>query len=313
MLSISCDCSGIEAPIEALKQMKIEFNHLWSCDNNKDVKESIEANYEPNKFFDNIITRKNSSLKEFKNKVDIYVAGFPCQAFSSLGQKKGFKELEGNIFFQCFKTIKYTKPKVYILENVKNLLHHDNGKTFKTICQFLDSLKNYDYYYKILNTKDFNIPQSRPRLYIVGIMKDQKIKDFSFPNKIKATKTVKDFVDKKFNTSKYRTEPTKYVRKRSPKKVQLSNKILITTPDTWGKINTVKFPCITTSGAIYLINQQRYLQVPELLKLQGFSKKFKQVISDSKMKKQIGNTMSVNVLKVLFKKIFQSTKLQNNK
>ena len=224
--------------------------------------------------------------------------------------KKGFNDLEGNIFFQCFKTIKYTKPKVFILENVKNLLHHDNEKTFRVICKFLDSLTNYNYYYKVLNTKDFNIPQSRPRLYIVGIMKDQQITEFNFPNIIKPTKTVNDFVDKKFNKLKYRSSPTKYVKERSPKEVTLSDNVLITTPDTWGKINSVKFPCITTSGSIYLINQQRYLQVPELLKLQGFSKNFKQVVSNSKMKKQIGNAMSVNVLKALFKKIFQTTKLK---
>lgn len=103
---------------------------------------------------------------------DIIVGGFPCQAFSIAGQRKGFEDTRGTLFFDVLRILKEKRPKYFLLENVKNLVSHDNGKTFRVI---LDSLAELDYVidFTVLNSKDFGVPQSRERTFIVGIYKGE--------------------------------------------------------------------------------------------------------------------------------------------
>ena len=114
-----------------MKLLNIKFSHEFSCDNDKFVKEQIMASFKPKIFYDNIFKRDHKKLPD----IDIYVCGFPCQSFSTAGNREGFhkKSKEGIIFFECLKVIKHTKPIFFILENVKGLLTHEKGKTFKKI------------------------------------------------------------------------------------------------------------------------------------------------------------------------------------
>ena len=110
------------------------------------------------------------------------MAGFPCQAFSHAGLKKGFEDIRGTLFFDVARILKEKRPKAFLLENVKGLIAHDNGNTFKVILETLNEL-GYEVHYKILNTKDFNIPQNRERIYIVGFLKEVVLNSsvFDFP------------------------------------------------------------------------------------------------------------------------------------
>ena len=114
ILSIGTDCSGIESPIQALNILKIPYVHLWSSDIDQMVKQSIMCNYRPKVFYPDIFERDHRRLPH----VDLYVAGFPCQAFSTLGKREGFDDEKGRgtIFFECYQTIKVTQPIVFILE-----------------------------------------------------------------------------------------------------------------------------------------------------------------------------------------------------
>ena len=180
ILRVGTDCSGIEAPIQALLQIGVKFKHVFSSDIDKFCIQSIKANYNPKIIFGDI-TKLN--LKDVPD-IDLYVCGFPCQSFSILGKQRGFADIRGNIFFSCINVIKNKKPKYFILENVKGLFTHNKGNTWFIIQNELKELEKYGYYikYKILNTKDYGIPQNRERIYIVGV-KDENY--FEWPLKLK--------------------------------------------------------------------------------------------------------------------------------
>lgn len=148
VFKVGTDCSGIEAPIEALTQMKVRFDHEFSCDSDKYCREEIVANHCPRILFHDMMKRKLSDVPY----VDLYVCGFPCQSFSNAGDKLGFsddRKSRNQIFFKCVSLIRRKKPKVFILENVNTLVTHDKGKTLQIVMKHLRSLKKYAVSYKL--------------------------------------------------------------------------------------------------------------------------------------------------------------------
>lgn len=153
--------------------------------------------------------------------LDLYVAGFPCQSFSIAGNRKGFEETRGTLFFNVAEFIKENQPKIFILENVKGLLSHDNGKTFETIISILsdnggtvnqqqsipyyDDGLGYHIYHQVLNTKDFGIPQNRERVFIVGF---KDFRTFSFPLPFPLKLKLKDILQDDVNEKYYLNEKT---------------------------------------------------------------------------------------------------------
>ena len=128
---------------------------------------------------------------------DILLAGFPCQAFSIAGHRQGFLDEKGrgNLFFELVRIMKVKKPRVAFFENVKNLVHHDHGNTFKVICSELEKL-GYLISCKVMNAKEYgNIPQNRERIYIVAFRDLVDYFYFSMPSPTPRTKTVRDIID----------------------------------------------------------------------------------------------------------------------
>ena len=143
---------------------------------------------------------------------DILCAGFPCQAFSLAGKRKGFEETRGTLFFDVAEIIKRKQPKAFFLENVKGLLIHDKGNTIKTILKVLR--EDLDYFVpdpQIVNAMNFGVPQHRERVYIVGFRKDLNVNDFSYPEPTDATKTFADIKEKDVVPSKYYLS-TQYIK-----------------------------------------------------------------------------------------------------
>lgn len=118
---------------------------------------------------------------------DILLAGFPCQAFSIAGKRLGFEDTRGTLFFEVARIVKYHKPKIVFLENVKGFVNHDNGNTFKVVKETLHDL-GYKVYAKVLNAKDFGIPQNRERIYIVAFLSDI---EFEFPESLDINISIK--------------------------------------------------------------------------------------------------------------------------
>ena len=145
---------------------------------------------------------KNYIPQEF----DILCAGFPCQAFSIAGNQKGFADTRGTLFFDIEQIVEKHKPKVVFLENVKNLVSHDKGKTFKTIISVLEDKLGYKVYTKILNSMTHaNVPQNRERIFIVAFDPKQvkNYKKFKFPSEIKLTRTIQDILEQGKQDDKY--------------------------------------------------------------------------------------------------------------
>jgi DNA (cytosine-5)-methyltransferase 1 len=176
---------------------------VYTSEWNKEAQKTYRVNYGEIPFGD--ITRE-----EVKNYIpdtfDIICAGFPCQAFSIAGYRKGFSDTRGTLFFDVEQIIERHRPKVVFLENVKNLLSHDKGKTFKVIIEILEKKLGYVVYYEILNSMTHaNIPQNRERVFIVAFDPNQvkNYKNFKFPVPIKLTKTIHDIIDNDKKDDKY--------------------------------------------------------------------------------------------------------------
>jgi DNA (cytosine-5)-methyltransferase 1 len=291
-LKIGTDCSGIEAPIQALMSLGISFEHEWSCDIDKYVRLSIQANYKSKVIFEDIT--KHRKLP----KIDLYIAGFPCQTFSIAGNREGMNDPRGTIFYDCIRAIKQSDPTVFILENVKGLLSHNNGDTFKIIMAHLVKLKDYKLHYKVLNTKDYGIPQNRERIFIIGIKSSSLKSEFNWPNQ-ERMKDIHKFIDTKDLTKNN-------LYKFAEDGVNKSKGVFIDlfwVNRTSSNSYQTYCPTINTKGGLWCKPMKRYANNREYLKLQGFPYTFKQVVSDRQFKKQIGNSMSVNVLKCLLKNI----------
>ena len=170
---------------------KAGFKTVFANDADKQCKKTYDANFKKSKLITEDIKKIGiNDLPEF----DFLLAGFPCQAFSIAGYREGFndKKERGNLFFDIAKILKARKPTGFLLENVKNLKGHDNGKTFKII---VETLQNLGYFLKskILNSMHYgNVPQNRERIYIAGFKNKKFAEKFNFPEKIPLTKTIKD-------------------------------------------------------------------------------------------------------------------------
>jgi DNA (cytosine-5)-methyltransferase 1 len=305
-LRIGTDCSGIEAPIQALRQLGIPHRHVWSSDIDKFCIQSIKANYEPERLYGDpngpypggdITNRDNSTLPD----IDLYICGFPCQPFSTAGQRKGFEDKRGNVFWSCLDVIKLKQPKYFILENVKGLLCHDKenkkdkyGRTWSIIWNEIQGLEEFGYNvkWKVMNTRDYGIPQNRERVYIVGV----KEKDFKWPEKIEMD-DIKKYID--WNDSVIKIPSVnceEMIRNIRCKPIYIN----IGFPNNSHESSHIFCPTLTTSSnQIWNVTKQRYANIKEFLMLQGFNPLFRQIISNTQTRKQIGNSMSVNVLKVI--------------
>lgn len=169
---------------------------VYTSEWNPDAQKTYKTNFGEVPFGDiTSVVTKNYIPKKF----DILCAGFPCQAFSIAGYQKGFHDTRGTLFFDLEKIIEIKRPKVVFLENVKNLISHDGGNTFKIIVEILEEKLKYKVYYKVLNSMTHaNIPQNRERIFIVAFDPKQvkNCENFEFPEKIKLTKTIHDFLEK---------------------------------------------------------------------------------------------------------------------
>jgi DNA (cytosine-5)-methyltransferase 1 len=291
-IRIGTDCSGIEAPIQALKKLKIKFSHEWSCEIDSHARESIKANYNPKIVFKDITTKRK--LPD----IDLYVAGFPCQTFSNAGNRDGFNDPRGTIFFECYKVIKKKKPKYFLLENVKGLVAHNNGKTFNVIKDYLRKFKMYDIHYKVLNTRHYGIPQNRERVFIIGVPKDHP---FEWPKPVKC-KDIMKFIDRSVTKKDIPPDYASAALKKTKGTFVDLGWVNITSPLAY-RFYT---PTILACSRIWCKPMKRYATIKELLSLQGFPKNFKQVVSEHQLKKQIGNSMSVNVIAKIFKEMFKT-------
>jgi DNA-methyltransferase (dcm) len=295
-IDLFCGIGGFRyASKQAFERLGIKGQCLFSSDIDKFAAESYGANFGEKPVGD-ITKVDEKDIPDF----DLLFAGFPCQAFSICGLQRGFADnTKGTLFFDIARIIKAKQPNAFVLENVKNLVSHDGGKTFKTIIHVLKEELGYCVDYKILNAFDFGLPQKRERIMIVGA-KRPFVMDWKF--EIEKVKTLKDILE--VNADKKHYASQEIVKKR--KKMHTAQ----TTPAIWhenksGNISSYPYSCALRAGASYnylLVDGERRLTPREMLRLQGFPDEFKIVVSDAQTRKQAGNAIPVSMVAKVIEK-----------
>ncbi|NOT16246.1 MAG: DNA (cytosine-5-)-methyltransferase [Methylotenera sp.] len=282
---------GIRLPFDELG-----YQHVFSSEINAAACKTYQANFGDRPHGD--ITKIHAQDIPAH---DLLLAGFPCQAFSIMGKKMGFADTRGTMFFEIERILKHHKPQAMLLENVKQLVTHDKGRTLAVILQSLNSI-GYFVKWKVLNALNFGLPQKRERIVMVGFLDESIANAFSFDfNTVDydLTKVLeKDTdVDSKLFASK------RILEKR--KERTLNKKIVY--PSIWhenkaGNISVLEYACALRTGASYnylLVNGYRRPSSRELLRLQGFPDTYKIAVSHADIRKQTGNSVPVSMMRAV--------------
>jgi DNA (cytosine-5)-methyltransferase 1 len=320
-IKVATDFSGIGSPEQALKNLKIPHEVIFACDIDKYAKQTYLANHSCKTFYDDITTRNHSEVE----KLGLYCAGFPCQAFSIAGKRLGFEETRGTLFFNVAEFIKINQPDVFILENVKGLLSHDGGRTFQTITDLLSNCGGtlngqtsfdffedglgYHVYYQVMNTKEHGIPQNRERVFIVGF---KNYREFSFPKKEELKTKLKDLLEKEVDDKYFLSEKaikSILLNDSNLQKSKINPDIANTLQSpgnacgTYKGMTAIKISSATKKGYKKKQNVRRLTPL-ECFRLQGFPDEFIKPCSDSQTYKQAGNTISINVIQKIINNIY---------
>ena len=355
--------SGIGAIEQAFKRLNIQHEIIFACDNGEieihintdevlkniremdsitSKKEYVESLYHNNSRKTNFVETSylsNYEVKDdnffydvklldgndFKNKVDFFVGGSPCQSFSIAGARGGFNDTRGTLFYEYVRLVKEIQPKVFIYENVYGVLTHDKGKTWETMQNVFSEL-GYHFKWQILDSKNYGIPQGRRRLFVVGFKSKKYCDKFQFPKEKKLNFTMQDFLldncaDGHFNYDKngnivltpggqkvdrylsqklvnYVLSPgTKnFYHEEAEIDLPIARAILSTQGNTHrASVNNY----VTTNGHI------RALEPRESLRLMGFPDSFKISVSRAQSYKQSGNSIVVDVLMAIVNEIIK--------
>ena len=364
MIRVATIFSGIGAIEQAFKRLNIEHKIVFACGNgnidlnidyDKEFKNvrKLSSPKEKNKYTRDLYNKHSNKTnfveisylhnykidkddyfydvklldgKDFKNKVDLLVGGSPCQSFSVIGAKGGFKDTRGTLFYEFARMVKEVQPKVFIFENVYGMFKHDNGKTWQIVQNVFNEL-GYHYKFEVLDARNYGIPQGRRRVFVVGF-KDKKKSDlFSFPKSQKLNYSMQDFLldnvkegnfksingkiiidssegqevdDKCFlseKLEKYVMNPGTKNFKHVPKiDLPIARALLATMGNTHrASVNNY----VTTNGKI------RALHPRETHRLMGFPDDYEIVVSKAQAYKQSGNSIVVDVLMNLMLEIMK--------
>lgn len=358
--------SGIGSIEHALERLNLKNEIVFACDNDKFVKESYFANYEirESSWYDDVHKIDGS---KYKGKIDLLVGGSPCQSFSMVGKRQGFDDTRGTLFYEFARVVKEAQPKVFIFENVKGLVNHDKGNTFKIIKETFKEL-GYKFSYRLLNSKDFGIPQHRERIFVIGF-KDKSI-DFEFPEPIPLEYKMQDFLEDYIDTKYYlKDKGVKFVtstKNRNKRYTQINGEVALCQKANqqfnWhgdfifeefdGLFNDFVFDVNEVEEKYYLSEKVksyvlssgtktfktsvgtdlevarpilqsmhkmhrsgvdnyvthnkgriRKLTPRECLRLMGFTDSFKQVVSDTQMYRQAGNSIVADIFIAILKQM----------
>lgn len=309
-------CAGIGSGHLAFKNLGLE------CAGYSEIDSKAEKTYKL--FHGNKYKNYGDLMKinpEYLMDFDILLAGFPCQAFSIAGKRKGFEDERGQVIYGLSKIIQAKKPKAFLLENVKGLVNINSGQTLKDIVSLLEKC-GYQIFYKVLESTDYGIPQARERVYFVGIRNDLYRGEFYFPESTRKELNLQSFLidegenfvvsgysyqtflkylENKYNKGKYKIE-----------ELLKQDYLVLDTRQSDLRLYYNKIPTLRTGrqGILYIKNGKiRKLSGVEALLLQGFdiemAKKAQAQFPQSSILAQTGNAMTVNVMQAIGKSILE--------
>ncbi len=197
-IRLATSFSGIGAIEYAFKRLGLKTKIVFAGDIDTNCKKTYFANYDIKEEQWHTDIHKLDA-KPYKGQVDLFVGGAPCQAFSIVGEQRGFDDTRGTLFREFARVVKECKPKVFIFENVQGLFKHDQGKTWEVVYNTFRDYCGYDIHFQLLNARDYGIPQTRERLYCVGFRKKTNFKyPAPIPLKYKMYDFLEDYVDSPF-------------------------------------------------------------------------------------------------------------------
>ena len=278
---------------------------IFSAEIDKHACETYKNNFNENPFCD-VTNIEASTLPNF----DILCAGFPCQPFSLAGKRQGFQETRGTLFFDIERIIKAKQPKAFILENVKGLVSHDKGRTLRVILETLEKKLNYKVFYQVLNSKDYDVPQNRERIYIIGF-KNHSV-EFKFPEKIAQTIDLSHIRESHLEGTAISELAKSHIvthLKNHKLYEQIKKNPLLLSYEIRKSRASFRFdnisPCLTAkmgtggNNVPIFVNEMRKFTTRECLRIQGFPESYKITPNTGQSYKQIGNSVSVPVVKLL--------------
>ena len=338
-IEFACDNGDVQIDVDYEKELKkikkmnsteekrlyVEKLYKTKSRRTNFVEQSYKANYEikDNNFFYDV---KLLDGTDFKNKIDLFVGGSPCQSFSIAGARGGFEDARGTLFYDYCRLVNEIKPKVFIYENVYGVLTHDKGNTWKVMQNSFDAL-GYYYKWQILDARDYGIPQGRRRLYVIGFKNKKDYENFEFPKPKKLKYTMQDFLIENVKEGNLISEKgklvvTEKIGEKPDEKYFLSEKLkkYVLSPGTKNFMHTdakIDLPIaralLSTQGNSHRASVNNYVTTDgriralterETHRLMGFPDTYKIVVSKAQALKQSGNSIVVDVLINILKEIY---------
>ena len=339
---LACDNGDIEIDVDTdaelekirkldnVKEKRLYVENLYHTLSRRKnfVEVTYKANYkvENDNFFYDV---KLLDGTDFKDKVDLYVGGSPCQSFSIAGARGGFEDTRGTLFHDYIRLVKEIQPKVFIYENVYGVLTHDKGKTWETMQNVFGDL-GYHFKWQILDARNYGIPQGRRRLFVVGFKDKKHFDKFSFPKEMELKYTMQDFLldNCAFGNFNYNKDGSLKIKKGGQEvnpKLFLSDLLLkyVMSPGTknfYHEDAEIDLPIaraiLSTQGNSHRASVNNYvttngriraLDPRESLRLMGFTDGFDMAVSKAQSYKQSGNSIVVDVLMNILKEIMNAT------
>lgn len=287
------------------------FEIAWANDIDPATCKTYRYNFPNTKLIEDDIRNLNpESLED----IDVLTAGFPCQPFSVMGYQRGFSDPRGDLFFEIARFVDEKKPRVVFLENVRNLIQHDNGKTFLVIYNTLAQL-GYSVKYKVIDATDVNIPQYRARIFIVAFRENSDCDRFTFPESVPLESTIDDIIDRsvKHDDIYYYVCDNRYYNQLNARIVDKTGIYRIDDSGIatrkWDICPTLKANMGTYPDRVPVIRDDygiRKLTPYECLAFQGFPNSYIfKGISLENAYKQCGNTVCVPIIKEIAERITQ--------
>lgn len=290
---------GIRLPFD-----KLGGKCVFSSEIDKFSIQTYQANFGEKPHGD-ITKIEASSIPKF----DVLLAGFPCQAFSIAGKRAGFDDVRGTMFFEIARILKHHRPKCFLLENVKGLLNHNMGETFKVILDILENTLGYKVYHQVLNAKHFGLPQNRERVIMVGFLDDSI--EFKFPkgtfSKTRLGDILETGVAEKYTLSDKLWKGQQLRKEKHKQKGNGFGYSLFNENSSYTSTISARY---YKDGSEILVEQTgknpRRLTPREAARLQGFDDDFKQVVSDAQMYKQLGNSVATKMIEAVAINVIKS-------
>lgn len=264
---------------------------LYASEWDEYARKTYEHNFKEisSKMFEKGLFRGDITVEHNKKAIpshsDILCAGFPCQPFSQVGYKKGFNETRGALFFEIAEIIKEKKPRAIFLENVRHLLNHDEGKTFKRILHILHHELGYSIFHKIIKASDYGLPTYRPRIFIIGFTEDLNVESFHFPSPVPLKYNMSHIFGGKCN-----------------KKIGYTLRV-------GGRRSGVHD---RRNWDAYIVDEKvRFITHKEAKKMMGFSDHFIFPVSEAESLKQLGNSVAIDPVKMTAKAILNALEFKD--